>query len=34
MFNAHMDYFKNVYEGKHQPMPIGHHFTRWNSGAY
>lgn len=34
MFHTYMAYFKNNYYGNRAPIHIGHHFSRWNGGAY
>lgn len=34
MFDTYMAYFRNNYNGNRAPMHIGHHFSRWNGGAY
>ena len=32
--SAYMDYFNTNYYGNRAPIIIGHHFTKWNDGAY
>lgn len=34
MFDSYMAYFEGNYYGKRAPIHIGHHFSRWNGGAY
>ncbi len=34
MLRAYNNYFLHNYDGSRAPMHIGHHFTRWNGGAY
>lgn len=34
MYNTYMAYFKNNYYGNRAPIHIGHHFSKWNGGAY
>jgi peptidoglycan/xylan/chitin deacetylase (PgdA/CDA1 family) len=33
-YNTYIGYFKNNYYGNRAPMHIGHHFSKWNGGAY
>ncbi len=33
-YDSYMKYFHNAYNGSRNPMIIGHHFARWNMGAY
>ncbi len=34
MYNTYINYFKNNYNGNRAPIHIGHHFSKWNAGAY
>jgi hypothetical protein len=34
MFDTYMAYFKGNYYGNRAPVHIGHHFSKWNGGAY
>jgi hypothetical protein len=34
MYNSYLDYFYNNYNGNRAPINIGHHFSKWNGGAY
>lgn len=34
MFETYMNYFANNYFGNRAPIDIGHHFSKWNGGAY
>jgi peptidoglycan/xylan/chitin deacetylase (PgdA/CDA1 family) len=34
MYNTYIGYFRNNYYGNRAPMHIGHHFSKWNGGAY
>ncbi|MES3037113.1 MAG: hypothetical protein V4736_04325 [Bdellovibrionota bacterium] len=34
MMTMYMNYFNNNYYGNRAPVSIGHHFSRWVSGAY
>jgi peptidoglycan/xylan/chitin deacetylase (PgdA/CDA1 family) len=34
MLAAYRNYFESTYYGNRAPMHIGHHFSRWMSGAY
>lgn len=34
MIDTYMAYFENNYFGNRAPVDIGHHFSRWNGGAY
>lgn len=34
MFDTYMNYFQGNYYGARAPLHIGHHFSRWNKGAY
>ncbi len=34
MYNTYIRYFQNNYYGNRAPVDIGHHFSRWNGGAY
>lgn len=34
MMRAYMAYFEHNYQGTRAPIDIGHHFSRWNRGAY
>lgn len=34
MLNTYVGYFKNNYYGNRAPLHIGHHFSKWNGGAY
>ncbi len=34
MVDSYKDYFKNNYFGNRAPVQIGHHFSKWNGGAY
>jgi len=34
MFKSYMGYFRNNYYGNRAPIHIGHHFSKWNGGAY
>lgn len=34
MYNTYLNYFKNNYNGNRAPIHIGHHFSKWNAGAY
>jgi peptidoglycan/xylan/chitin deacetylase (PgdA/CDA1 family) len=33
-YQAYMNYFNNNYYGNRAPISIGHHFSKWMSGAY
>ncbi|MCC6138557.1 MAG: hypothetical protein IT287_07985 [Bdellovibrionaceae bacterium] len=33
-YNTYVGYFKNNYYGNRAPLHIGHHFSKWNGGAY
>ncbi|MFP5520248.1 MAG: hypothetical protein ACLGGX_10110 [Bdellovibrionia bacterium] len=34
MYDSYMKYFNDNYYGRRAPIHIGHHFSRWNGGAY
>jgi hypothetical protein len=34
MLQTYYDYFLNNYNGNRAPVHIGHHFSKWNGGAY
>lgn len=34
MYKTYMNYFTTNYYGNRAPVHIGHHFSRWNNGAY
>lgn len=34
MVDSYMKYFNDNYYGRRAPIHIGHHFSRWNGGAY
>ncbi len=34
MFKTYQAYFNNNYYGNRAPLHIGHHFSKWNGGAY
>lgn len=34
MLNTYMGYFESNYYGNRAPIHIGHHFSKWNGGAY
>ena len=34
MLDAYRKYFRNNYNGSRAPIHIGHHFSKWNGGAY
>lgn len=34
MFDTYMAYFNANYDGNRAPIHIGHHFSKWNGGAY
>lgn len=34
MYKTYIDYFTKNYYGNRAPIHIGHHFSRWNNGAY
>ena len=34
MVDTYMQYFQNNYFGNRAPVHIGHHFSKWNGGAY
>lgn len=34
MFDTYMAYFESNYFGNRAPVHIGHHFSKWNGGAY
>lgn len=34
MIETYMDYFSKNYYGNRAPIHIGHHFSKWNGGAY
>ena len=34
MIDTYMQYFQNNYFGNRAPVHIGHHFAKWNGGAY
>jgi len=34
MLNTYMGYFNSNYYGNRAPVHIGHHFSKWNGGAY
>lgn len=34
MYNTYMNYFNSNYYGNRAPVQIGHHFSKWNGGAY
>ena len=34
MIDTYMQYFQNNYFGNRAPVNIGHHFSKWNGGAY
>lgn len=34
MFDSYVNYFNGNYYGNRAPIHIGHHFSRWNGGAY
>jgi hypothetical protein len=34
MYNSYMAYFNKNYVGNRGPVHIGHHFSKWNGGAY
>lgn len=34
MYQSYMQYFMKLYTGNRAPIQIGHHFSKWNNGAY
>ena len=34
MLDSYLNYFEHNYNGNRAPLHIGHHFSRWNAGAY
>ncbi len=34
MYDTYIGYFNNNYNGNRAPLHIGHHFSKWNGGAY
>ncbi len=34
MYNSYINYFNKNYYGNRAPIHIGHHFSKWNGGAY
>lgn len=34
MLNTYLKYFQDNYNGNRAPVNIGHHFSKWNGGAY
>ncbi len=34
MYESYMRYFQSNYNGNRAPIHIGHHFSKWNGGAY
>jgi len=34
MYKSYLSYFTNNYTGNRAPIHIGHHFSKWNGGAY
>lgn len=34
MYDSYMKYFNDNYYGNRAPIHIGHHFSKWNGGAY
>jgi hypothetical protein len=34
MYYSYLNYFNNNYYGNRAPIDIGHHFSKWNGGAY
>jgi len=34
MYDSYVNYFFNNYNGNRAPLNIGHHFSKWNGGAY
>ena len=34
MYDSYMNYFLTNYKGNRAPINIGHHFSKWNGGAY
>lgn len=34
MYTSYMQYFLKLYTGNRAPIQIGHHFSKWNNGAY
>ncbi len=34
MYQSYVNYFQNNYNGNRAPVNIGHHFSKWNNGAY
>ncbi|MCB9073270.1 MAG: hypothetical protein H6623_06580 [Bdellovibrionaceae bacterium] len=34
MYKTYMNYFQSNYYGNRAPVHIGHHFSKWNGGAY
>lgn len=34
MLNSYLNYFRKNYDGNRAPINIGHHFSKWNGGAY
>ena len=34
MYDTYVNYFNNNYNGNRAPIHIGHHFSKWNNGAY
>jgi hypothetical protein len=34
MYDTYMNYFLKNYNGNRAPVHIGHHFSKWNGGAY
>lgn len=34
MYDSYMKYFNDNYYGNRSPVHIGHHFSKWNGGAY
>lgn len=34
MLDSYLNYFRKNYDGNRAPINIGHHFSKWNGGAY
>ncbi len=34
MYDSYMNYFNKNYRGNRAPINVGHHFSKWNGGAY
>jgi hypothetical protein len=34
MYHSYMQYFLKLYSGNRAPIQLGHHFSKWNNGAY